>query len=236
MRWKSKTNENREAAPRLRHRGVPAHDSTHVLSSLQRCLQGFQIPAPISTSRPAPVLAVRTDGDRPTRTGGDPWPVPARATTITSPHALGFTLLLVGHSRRFLSLPVESGDRGPRIALHGTTPSVWRARAAERILRWRRPCVSWRVHPVHRRARAPWERAQRRWRSSRPISRRPPRGGDATARRADGNAAAAQRLAAAAAAWRRQCCGSDRRNSPPCGSAIVHSNHCASTRSTHHWQ
>ena len=93
-----------------------------------------------------------------------------------------------------MSLPNEPGDWGAPIARHRATPSVWRTRAAERILRWRRPCVSWRVHPVHRRARAPWERAQRRWRSSRLISRRPRRGGDATVRRVDSNAAAALRL------------------------------------------
>ena len=77
------TNESREAAPRLRHHGVSAHGLTHVSVHWQRCLQGFQIPVLIPTSRPAPVLAARTDGDRRKSTDGDPWPVPARTTTIT---------------------------------------------------------------------------------------------------------------------------------------------------------
>ena len=44
-----------------------------------------------------------------------------------------------------------------------------------RILRWRSPCVSWRVHPVHRRARAPGALAHGQRRSWRPNS---PRDGD----------------------------------------------------------
>ena len=39
-----------------------------------------------------------------------------------------------------------------------------------RILRWRSPCVSWRVHPVHRRARAPGALAHGQRRSWRPNS------------------------------------------------------------------
>ena len=44
-----------------------------------------------------------------------------------------------------------------------------------RILRWRSPCVSWRVHPVHRRARASGALAHGQRRSWRPNS---PRDGD----------------------------------------------------------
>ncbi len=58
------TNENREAAPRLRHRGVPATNLTHVSVHCKDCLHGFQIPALISTGWPAHVPYLARAGSR----------------------------------------------------------------------------------------------------------------------------------------------------------------------------
>jgi hypothetical protein len=57
---------------RLRHRGVPATNLTHVSVHCKDCLQGFQIPALISTGRPAHVPYLARAGSRDNHNGVRP--------------------------------------------------------------------------------------------------------------------------------------------------------------------